>query len=67
MNNRITVQQASKVLGLSPDYIHHHMRKGDLPIGHVMQSGGKQKSRRTYLIYMDMIEAFIGKKEKPIR
>lgn len=58
---RISVREASEILGLSPDYIHYHMRIGDLPIGHVMKSGGKSKSRRTYLIYLDKVEAFIGK------
>ena len=64
MSNRITVKEASKILGLTPDYIHYHMRRGDLPIGHVMQSGGKDKKRKTYLIYLDKVNTFIGKQEE---
>lgn len=57
---RITVQEAAAILGTTPDYIHYHMRCGDLPIGHVMPSGGKGK-RKTYMIYRDKVNAFVGR------
>ena len=57
---RITVREAAAILGTTPDYIHYHMRRGDLPIGHVMSSGGRGK-RKTYMIYRDKVNAFVGK------
>lgn len=58
---RITVKEAAAILGMTPDYIHFHMRRGDLPIGHVLPSGGGRRARKTYVIYIDKVNAFIGK------
>ena len=56
---RIKVKEAATQLGVTPDYIHHHMRRGDLPIGKVVRSGGPKGKRRTYLIYQELIDKFL--------
>ena len=58
MTTRITVQKASEIMGLSPDFIRYHMRIGDLPIGRVVR--GKNGKRKTYLIYLDRVNEITG-------
>lgn len=53
MPTRITVEDASKVLGLTPLSVRLLMRQGQLDIGYVIKTG---HGRHTYLIYQELLE-----------
>lgn len=53
MPTRITVEDASRALGLTPLSIRLLMRQGQLNIGYVIQTG---HGRHTYLIYQELLE-----------
>ena len=59
---RITVKEAAAILGMTPDYIHYHMRVGDLPIGHVMKAA--KGTRKQYIIFEDLVKAFTGERKE---
>ncbi len=58
----LTPEQASPLLGMSPDYIRAQLRRGMLPIGHAMKSP-KGKHWR-FMIYPEMLSKYIGKEIK---
>lgn len=53
MPTRITVEDASRALGLTPLSVRLLMRQGQLDIGYVIKTGRK---RHTYLIYRELLE-----------
>lgn len=57
-NARISVEQAAKIMGLTPAYIRYYMRRGELPIGKA-QKARSGKSYR-YEIYKPLVEKYIG-------
>lgn len=63
--NRITVEQASKVLGISPHEIRYHMRMRhfDPPIGQTRKSRSGKSYR--YDVYKNKVMAYAGITEWP--
>lgn len=57
-NERVTVEEAAKVLGLSINGVREHMKRGlfNPPIGYVTNPNGKYN----YLIYRNMLNRYIG-------
>ena len=53
MPTRITVEDASRSLGLTPLSVRLLMRQGQLDIGYVIKTG---HGRHTYLIYQELLE-----------
>ena len=53
MPTRITVEDASRALGLTPLSVRLLMQQGQLDIGYVIKTGRK---RHTYLIYQELLE-----------
>ena len=53
MSTRITVEEASRALGLTPLSVRLLMQQGQLDIGYVIKTGRK---RHTYLIYRELLE-----------
>lgn len=66
MNEKISVETASKVLGISPNEIRKKLKKGDsdLPIGHARRSCGAKKTYR-YDVYKNMVMQYAGLAEWP--
>lgn len=72
---KISPEQASKILGISPNKIREDMRRGELPIGHVRK--GKKYRRKTgprsyvektrceFDIYKPLVLEYVGLKEWP--
>lgn len=62
VSERVTVEEAAKILGLAPQGVREHMKRNlfDPPIGQVTQLSPK---RREYLIYRDKLNRYIGKVE----
>ena len=58
MPTRITVEEASRALGLTPLSVRLLMQQGQLDIGYVIQTGQK---RHTYLIYQELLERELGR------
>ena len=56
--NIISVAEAAKILGKSPQFIRMYMDMGMLPIGRVVSRPGGQ--RKTYLIYRHLVEKEMG-------
>lgn len=54
--SRISVSEAAKLLGVSPQFIRIGMQRGTLPIGAAV----KMSSRWTYWISMSKVEKYIG-------
>jgi hypothetical protein len=50
---RVTVQEASNALGMTPHAVRLLMQQGQLDIGYVI----RQECRCTYLIYKDLLDA----------
>lgn len=57
---KITVEQAAKLIGASPEFVRHAMREGRLPIG----SAVKMSSKWTYNISEGLLNAYLGKERK---
>lgn len=58
MPTRITVEDASRALGLTPLSVRLLMQQGQLDIGYVIKTGQK---RHTYLIYRELLERELGR------
>ena len=58
MPTRITVEDASRALGLTPLSVRLLMQQGQLDIGYVIKTGRK---RHTYLIYRELLERELGR------
>ena len=57
---RVTMKDASRILGMHPVTIRYMMRAGELPIGRIVKSkSGVEK----YWIFEDMLNEFIGAKK----
>jgi len=54
---RVSVKEASQILGLSEDYIRYALRRGELPIGRAIKGKGRHY---IYLIYRDLLRREIG-------
>lgn len=54
---RVSVKEASQILGLSEDYIRYALRRGELPIGRAIKGRGKQY---IYLIYRELLKRETG-------
>lgn len=57
-NRRITVEQAAKLMGVSPRYVREMMREGRLDIGEAYQRDGNQNW--TFYISPSLLAAHIG-------
>ena len=55
-SGRISVNEAAKLLGVSPQFVRIGMQRGTLPIGAAV----KMSSRWTYWISRDKVEKYIG-------
>ena len=53
MPTRITVEDASRALGVTPLTVRILMQQGQLDIGYVIKTGQK---RHTYLVYQELLE-----------
>lgn len=53
MPTRITIEDASRALGITPLTVRILMQQGQLDIGYVIQTGQK---RHTYLVYQELLE-----------
>lgn len=63
---KISPEQASPILGISPNEIRYCMRKGTLPIGHARLSNGKGKRPSyRYDIYKNLVLKYVGLDEWP--
>lgn len=56
---RVTVTQAAKMIGASPEFVRYALREGRLPIG----SAVKMSSRWTYNISEGLLNAYLGKEQ----
>lgn len=55
---RITVKEAAQELSMDPQCLRYMMRKGTLPIGHVLES----EERCTYYIYREKLDNYLAGK-----
>ena len=58
---RITVNEAAKLLGVSPQFVRLGLQRGELPIG----SAVKMSSVYTYHISRQLLDEYIGTKKPP--
>ena len=58
MSERISVKEASEILGCSELTIRAGIQEGTLPIGRITNLHGKRKN---YLIYRTLVNKIIGK------
>lgn len=63
MAKRLSVKEASRQLQVNENAIRRGMAQGELPIGSVI-SGEKEK---TYLIYQEKIDAYLGKSQESVK
>ena len=61
-NERVSVIQAAKELGLAPQGVRIQMQRGLLPIGYVVNS--VQGNEKRYLIYRNLLDKFLGREPK---
>lgn len=60
MAERITVQEAAKMLGVSEFTVRCRMKDGTLPIGKILNEKG---ARKNYLIYRNLVNRIMGTEE----
>ncbi|MFG6379181.1 MAG: hypothetical protein K1W19_12840 [Lachnospiraceae bacterium] len=60
MSERVSVVQAARELGISPQGVRENMKKGLLDIGYVFPSVSGTKTLR-YFIYRDKLNKHLGK------
>ena len=60
MNNRVSVAQAAKELGLAPQGVREYMKRGLIDIGEVLPALSGGDSLR-YHIYRDKLDKHLGK------
>lgn len=58
VSERITVREASEILGMTPDYLRYLLRKGQIPIGTAVKGKGNMYR---YLIFRNKLDEFVGK------
>lgn len=54
---RVTVKEAAAALCMDTDCLRYMMKKGTLPIGHVVA----KDSRSTYYIYKEALDSYIAR------
>lgn len=59
MNERVSLLQASKELGMSQQAVREYMKRGLMPIGYVVPS--LQGKNQRYLIFRDKLDEYLGK------
>ncbi len=59
MSERVSVDEAAGILGMSKQGVREHMKRGlfEIPIGYVTKPGSKHQ----YHIYRDMLNKHLGK------
>lgn len=60
MSQRITVQEAAEILGVSELTVRCGMQEGTLPIGRILNVDGQRKN---YLIYRKLVNQITGERE----
>ena len=60
MTERIGLPDAAKILGVSPQAVREHMKRGLWDLGIVEETGGR-KRKYTYIIFRQKLEKLIGK------
>ena len=58
VSERVTVKEASEILGMTQDYLRFLMRKGQIPIGTAVKGKGNMYR---YLIFRNKLDEFIGR------
>lgn len=59
INNRVSLPEAAKELGMSQQAVREHMKRKVIDIGYVLP--GIEGKRKNYLIYRDKLDKFLGK------
>lgn len=62
-SQKITPEQASRILGISPNEIRYCLRQGTLPIGHARKASRGRGYR--YDIFLPLVLKYIGKENQP--
>lgn len=56
-----TVAEAAQLLGMAQQGVRENIKRGELPIGYVIDNGG----RRRYIIPKVKLDAYLGRKQEP--
>lgn len=59
ISNRVALPEAAKELGMSQQAVREHMKRKVIDIGYVLP--GIEGERKSYLIYRDKLDKFLGK------
>lgn len=59
-SQRVSVSEAARILGMSPDTVRYRLKKGDLPIGDCCKSRSGNTNR--FYIFRSKLEEYIGGK-----
>ena len=65
---KISVEQAALILGISPNEIRYGLRKGTLPIGHARPASKRTRGNKPsyrYDVYKNLVMEYVGLKEWP--
>ncbi len=57
--NRVSLPEAAKELGMSNQAVREHMKRKVIDIGYVLPC--TQGTRKSYVIYRDKLDKFLGK------
>ena len=62
MSERVPVEEAAKILGMSRQGVREHMKRNlfPIPIGYVIKPGRKHE----YHIYKEMLNRYLGKEKQ---
>ncbi len=63
MSERVSVNEAARILGMSPTSVRFQMKKKTLPIGRAVPPEKNGSSRWAFYIYRRMLNQVIGKEE----
>lgn len=61
---KVSVVQAAKELGTTPQSVREHMKRNLWPIGHCFSPAQTGKKSWEYHVYRPMLDKFIGKEVK---
>ena len=61
MNERVSVTQAAKELGMNPQGVREHMKRGLLDIGDVLPALSGKANKYSYHIYRRKLDKVLGK------
>lgn len=59
VSNRVPLPEAAKELGMSQQALREHMKRKVIDIGYVVP--GIEGNRKSYLIYRDKLDRYLGK------